>query len=85
MSRRGVVCRVPVFQPGARLRFKAGSEILTYILGLWDCVCVLCVLSCIASGGDPGIVLTTHSGRPSLLYLSSVLVNSLLSPPPTGI
>ena len=37
-----------------------------------------CVLPRIVSGVGPEIVLTTHSGRPALVYLSSVLVNSLL-------
>ena len=39
---------------------------------------VLCVLSCVVSGGGPDIVLTTHSGRPAFVYLSSVLFHSLL-------
>ena len=34
----------------------------------------------LSSGGGPGIVLTTHSGRPAHVYLSSVLVHSLLLP-----
>ena len=38
------------------------------------------VLFCIVSDGGPVIVLTTHSGRPVLVYLSSVLVHSLLLP-----
>ena len=34
----------------------------------------VCVLSCVVFGGGPDIVLTTHSGRPALVYLSTVLV-----------
>ena len=62
----------------ARVRFPAGSGILISVLGLG--VCVLCVLSCIVFGGGPDNVLTTHSGRPALVYLSSVLVQRLLLP-----
>ena len=40
--------------------------------------CVLCVLSCLVSGCGSDIVLTTHSRRSALVYLSSVLVHSLL-------
>ena len=32
----------------------------------------------IVSGVGPDIVLTTHSGRPALVYLSSVLIQRLL-------
>ena len=61
--------------PGARGGFPVESEILNSILGL---VCFLCVLSSVVSGGGPDIVLTTHSGRPVLVYLSSIRVHSLL-------
>ena len=37
----------------------------------------VCVLSCAVYGGGPDIVLTTHSGRPALVYLSSVLVQTI--------
>ena len=43
-------------------------------------VCVLCVQYCVVFGGGPDIVLTTHSGRFSLVYLSSPLVSGLLFP-----
>ena len=43
-------------------------------------VCVLCVLSCVVSDGGLDIVLTRHSGRSALVYLSSVLVQRLLLP-----
>ena len=38
----------------------------------------VCVLSCVVSGGGPGIVLTTHSERRAYVYMSSVLVQRLL-------
>ena len=38
------------------------------------CVSFVCVLSCVVFGGGPDIVLTTHSERPALVYLSSVLL-----------
>ena len=50
----------------------------------WVCVCV-CPFSefcpCVVSGGIPDFVLTTHSERLALVYLSSVLVHSLFLPP----
>ena len=64
--------------PAARVRFPAGSGILISVLGLG--VCPLSVLSCVVFGGGPDIVLSTHSGRPDLVYLSSVLVQRLLLP-----
>ena len=36
-----------------------------------------CVLSFVVSGGGPDIVLTTHSGRPVLVYLSTVYEEQL--------
>ena len=63
--------------PAARVPFPAGSGILISVLGLGVCPFVF-VLSCVASGGGPDIVLTTQSGRPALVYLSSVLVQRLL-------
>ena len=40
----------------------------------------VCVLASVVSGGGTDILLTTHSGRPALVYLSSVLVQRLLLP-----
>ena len=40
-----------------------------------------CVLSYVVPVGGPDIVLTSHSERPALGYLSSVLVHSPLLPP----
>ena len=75
IRRRGVVGRVPAFQPSG-----PGSipGILISVLGLG--VSFVCVLSCVVFGGGPDIVLTTHSVRPALVYLSSVLVQGLLVP-----
>ena len=36
-------------------------------------VSFVCVLCCVVSGGDPDILLTTDSGRPDLILLSSIL------------
>ena len=44
------------------------------------CVSFVCVLFCVVSGGGSDIVLTTHSGRPPLVYLSSILVHRQLLP-----
>ena len=61
--------------PVARVRFPAESGILVSVLLLNTCA-----LSSVfvVSGGGPEIVLSTHSGRPALVYLSSVLVHSLI-------
>ena len=75
IRRRGVVGRVPAFQPGGPGSIP--GWVRNFNLS-WDWVCVLCVLSCVVFGGGPDLVLTTHSGRPALVYLSSVLVHSLL-------
>ena len=79
IRRRGVVGRVPVFQPagpgsipGSVMNFNFCPEI--------GCVFFVSVLYSVVSGGGPEIVLTTHSGRPAFVYLSSVLVQSLLLP-----
>ena len=57
----------------------AGVRNFNFCPGI-GCVSFVCVLSCIVSGSGPDIVLTTHSGRPALVYLSSVLVPRLLLP-----
>ena len=73
--RRGVVGRVPAFQPGeaARVKIPAGSGILISILDL-D-VCPLRVVS----GGGYDILLTTDSRRPALMIISTGLA------PPKGV
>ena len=64
----------------AQVRFLVGSGILISILGLGVCpLSVFCPV-CVRRVGGPDIVLTTHSGRPALVCLSSVLVHNLLLP-----
>ena len=79
ICRRGVVGRVPAFQSGGPGSIPGGSGILTSVLGLGVCpFSVFCTV--FVSGRGPGIVLATHSGRPALVYLSSILVQRLLLP-----
>ena len=78
IRRRVAVGRVPAFQPGGPGSIPGGVR--NFNFRPWDWVCVLCVLSFVVSGGGPDIVLTTHSGRPALVYLSSVLIQRLLLP-----
>ena len=55
---------------------------------IWDyilhpgaaCVSSICILPCTVSSGGPDILLITYSRRSALVYLSTVLVNSLCSP-----
>ena len=77
IRRRGAVGRVPAFQTGGPGSIPGGVRNFNSYPGI---VCVLCVLSFAASGGGPYIVLTTHSGRPALVYLFSVLVHRQLLP-----
>ena len=76
--RRGVTAEVPDFLP-LRLGFDS-CRVQKFSFLSWDWVYVLCVLSCVVSGGDPDILLTTHSGRAALVFLSNVLVQNLLLP-----
>ena len=46
-----------------------------WVLGEVRCVRIL---SCVVSGSGPDILLIIYSGRLAILYLSSVLVHSLL-------
>ena len=71
-----MVGRVPALQPGGQGSIPGVSGILIPLLGLG--VSFVCVLSCAVSGGGPDIVLTTHSGRSALVYLSTVLVHRQL-------
>ena len=77
--RRGMVGRVPAFQPDGPGSIPGGVRNFKICPGI-GCVSFVCVLSCVVFGRGPGIVLTTHSGRPGLVYLSSVLVQRLLLP-----
>ena len=79
IRRRGVVGRVSAFQPGCPGSIPGGVRNFNFCPGI-GCVSFVCVLSCVVFGGGPDIVLTTHSGRPALVYLSSVLVQRLLLP-----
>ena len=82
IGRRGVVGRDPAFQPGGPGSISGVVRNLNFYPGL--CVYPLCTVL-VVSGGGHYIVLTTHSGRPVLVNMSSVQVQSLLPPPPTGI
>ena len=79
IRRRGVLGRVPAFQPGGTGSIPGGVKNFNFWHGI-GCVSYVCVLSCIVFGVGPDIVLTTHSGRPALVYLSSVQVQRLLLP-----
>ena len=79
IRRRGVVGRVPAFQPGGPGSIPGRVRNFNSYPGN-GCVSFVCVLPCAVSGGGPDIVLTTHSGRLALVYLSTVLVQKLLLP-----
>ena len=72
----GVLGRVPTFQPGGPGKIPSGIRNFNFSPGT-RCVSLVCVLSCVVSCGGPDIMLTTHLGRPAILFLSSVLVYSL--------
>ena len=74
-----MVGRVPAFQPGGPGSISGGVRNFSFYPGT-GCVLFVCILFCVVSGGGPDIVLITHPGRPALVYLSSVLVHSLLLP-----
>ena len=78
IRRHGVVGRVSAFQPGGSGSIPGGVRNFNSHPGI-GCVSFVYILSCAVSGG-PGIVLTTHSGRPTLMYMSSVLVHRQLLP-----
>ena len=77
--RRDVVGRVPAFQPGDPGSIPSWVRSFNSYPGI-GCVSFVSVLSFVVSGGESDIVLTTHSGRPALVYLSSVLVQKRLLP-----
>ena len=66
IRRRGVVGRVPDFQPRGPGSITDRARNLNSYPRIG---CVLCVLSCAVLGGGSDILLTTHSVRPALLYL----------------
>ena len=45
-----------------------------------SCVSFVCILSCVIFNGSSDFLLTTESGKPALVFLLSVLVNSSGSP-----
>ena len=79
IRRRGVVGRVPAFQTGGPGSIPGEVRNFNFCPGIGS-VSFVCVLSCVIFGGGPDIVLTTHSGRSALVYLSTVLVQRLLLP-----
>ena len=79
IRRRGVVGRVPAFQPGGPGSIPGGVRNFNFCTWI-GCVSFVCVLPRAVSCEGPDIVLATHSGRPALVYLSSVLVKRLLLP-----
>ena len=70
---------LPAFQSGGSGSIPGEVRNFNFYPGT-GCVSFMCVLSCVVSGGAPDIVLATHSGRPDLVFLPSVLVHSLLLP-----
>ena len=79
IRRRGVVGRVPAFQPGGPGSIPGRVRNFNFCPGI-GYVSFVFVLTCVVFGGGSYIVLKTHSGSPVLLYLSSVLVQRLLLP-----
>ena len=76
---RGVFDKVAALEPGGPGSIPGGVRNFNFCPGIGR-VSFVCVLSYVVSGGSPDIVPTTHSGRPTLVYLSSVLVQRLLLP-----
>ena len=66
-----MVGRVPAFQPGVPGSILGGVRNFNFSPGI-GCVSFVCILSCVVFGGGPDIVLATLSGRPALVYLSSM-------------
>ena len=62
-------------KPSAQVQFPAGLEIKSFYPGTGR-ESFACALSCVVSEGGLVIVLNTYSGRH--VYLSSILVHSLL-------
>ena len=77
--RRGVGGRVHDFLPGGPGSILGGVRNFNFWPGI-GCVSFVWILSCVVSGGDPDIELTTHSGKAALVCLSSVLVQRVLLP-----
>ena len=77
IRRHSVVGRVHAFQLGGPGGITGGVRNFNFCSGI-GCVSFVCVLSCVVFGGGRDVVLTTHSGRPALVYVSSVLVQRLV-------
>ena len=76
-----MVGRVSTFQPGGDpVLIPGGVRDFNLYHGSGR---VICVLTCVVSGGGPEILLPRDSERPALMLYSSVQVNSLT--PPIGI
>ena len=79
VRRRGMVGRVPAFE-------RSGpSSVLDRVRNFnlsprTACVSLICVLSCVVSSEGSDILLTTDSGSPALVFLSSVHIPSLWLP-----
>ena len=74
-----MVSRIHTFELGGPGSISSGVGNFNFYHGT-ECVPFVCVLSCVVSGGGSDILQTTHSRRSALVYLSSVLVHSLLLP-----
>ena len=73
-----MVGRATAFQPGGPGSIPGGVKNFNFCPGI-GCVSFVFTI-CVVFGGGPDIMLTTHSGRPALVYLFSVLVQRLLLP-----
>ena len=74
---RGVVDRVPAFQPGDPDSNPGGVRNFYFYPGT-RCMSSVWVLPYGVLGGGPDILITIHSRGPAIVFLSSVLVQSLL-------
>ena len=73
---RVTISRNSVLQPDSPDSFSGGAS---EFFRSWDLVCVLCVLTCVNTGGGSDVLLT-NSERSALAYLSIVLVHRLCWP-----
>ena len=67
VPRPGVVGRVPAFQPGPGT--TSGRVRNFFYYPGTGFVSSVCVISCVVSGIDPDILLTTISGKPALVFI----------------
>ena len=73
-----MVGRVPTYKLGVPDSIPGGVRNFNFCSGI-ECLYVsfVCVLSYVVSVAGPDVVLTTHSGKAALVFLSTVLVHSL--------